>query len=71
MRIDLPTCGFKNCRYCFDGNCTNKIEYEVCEFQRLKLYVYYTDNIDNIQTYKADANRIAEAVERTKKYIKG
>lgn len=22
MRIDLPNCGFKNCKYCFDGNCT-------------------------------------------------
>lgn len=25
MRIDLPTCGFKPCRYCFDGNCTNTV----------------------------------------------
>ena len=29
MRIDLPTCGFKSCRYCFDGNCTKKVEYMI------------------------------------------
>lgn len=36
MRIDLPTCGFKNCRYCFDGNCKSKLEYERCEYRDLK-----------------------------------
>ena len=36
MRIDLPTCGFKNCRYCFDGNCKSKLEYERCEHRDLK-----------------------------------
>ena len=30
MRIDLPSCGFRNCRYHFDGNCTKKVEYEKC-----------------------------------------
>lgn len=35
MRIDLPCCGFKNCRYQFDGNCTNKKEYERCEYMEL------------------------------------
>lgn len=35
MRIDLPCCGFKNCRYQFDGNCTNKNKYEKCEYQYL------------------------------------
>ena len=33
MRADLPCCSFKNCRYCFDGNCRNPIEYEICEFR--------------------------------------
>lgn len=32
MRADLPCCSFKNCRYCFDGNCRNPIECERCEF---------------------------------------
>ena len=33
MRLDLPQCNFKNCRFSFDGNCTNKIEYERCEYR--------------------------------------
>ncbi len=36
MRIDLPRCNFKNCRYCFDSNCTKKSEYERCEYQLAK-----------------------------------
>lgn len=36
MRIDLPTCGFKPCRYCFDGNCTKKVEYDRCEYREYK-----------------------------------
>lgn len=32
MRIDLPCCGFKNCRYCFDGNCTKPSKLEKCEY---------------------------------------
>lgn len=34
MRIDLPQCGFKNCRFCFDGNCTSKREYKRCHSRR-------------------------------------
>ncbi len=30
MRIDLPSCGFRNCRYHFDGNCTKLSEYNKC-----------------------------------------
>ena len=69
MRIDLPTCGFHNCRYYFDGNCKNKIEYEKCDYTHLK-YLYYTDSIEKLQEHRADANRIAEAKERTNKYEK-
>ena len=36
MRIDLPTCGFKSCKYCFDGNCTKKVEYDRCEYRGYK-----------------------------------
>lgn len=32
--------------------------------------VYFTANTDNLKKYKADADRIVEAVERTKPYIK-
>jgi hypothetical protein len=69
MRIDLPTCNLKNCRCYSDGNCKYRIEYEKCEYAHLK-YLYYTDNIEKIKEYRADASRIAEAKERTKKYEK-
>lgn len=36
MRIDLPRCNFKNCRYCFDSNCTKKTEYKRCEYRFAK-----------------------------------
>ena len=32
MRIDLPCCGFKNCRRYFDGNCMKSSEQEKCEY---------------------------------------
>lgn len=32
MSIDLPQCGFKNCRFHADGNCANKTEYSRCEY---------------------------------------
>lgn len=36
MRIDLPYCNFKNCKYQLDGNCTDQLMYERCEFNRMK-----------------------------------
>ncbi len=36
MRIDLPLCNLKTCRYSFDGNCTDKIKYEQCEYTLAK-----------------------------------
>ena len=36
MRIDLPRCNFKNCRYCFDSNCIKNTEYERCGFRLAK-----------------------------------
>lgn len=40
MRIDLPQCNLKTCRYCFDGNCTNKVKYEICEYAFLRKVGY-------------------------------
>lgn len=37
MRIDLPRCDFKNCKYQFDGNCMDKGRYEKCEYIELAL----------------------------------
>lgn len=31
MRIDLPFCNFKNCRYSADGNCVGGNRKETCE----------------------------------------
>lgn len=70
MRIDLPTCGFKNCRFYFDGNYKNRIEYEHCEYARLKNYIYYVGDESQLKSHKANADRIKESVERTKKYLK-
>ena len=36
MRIDLPFCNLKTCRYCFDGNCIEKNRYDTCEYAILK-----------------------------------
>ena len=30
MRIDLPFCNFKNCRFQLDGNCTARGQREYC-----------------------------------------
>lgn len=53
MRIDLPRCNFKNCRYCFDSNCTKKSEYERCEYQLAKAEAIkeFAENIKDIDLY--------------------
>lgn len=33
MRIDLPSCNFKNCRNSFDGNCKSIDCYRNCEYK--------------------------------------
>lgn len=35
MLIEKPQCNFKNCRYCFDGNCFSAAKYENCELTDL------------------------------------
>ena len=70
MRIDLPQCSLKTCRYNFDHNCKNKTEYDRCEFQLIKSYIYFTNSEDDLRKFYADANRIKEAVENTKQYGK-
>ena len=70
MRIDLPACNLKNCRCYSDGNCKYRVEYEKCEYQMLRSYIYFVNDEDALKEHKADANRIIEAVERTKKYMR-
>jgi hypothetical protein len=70
MRIDLPACNLKNCRCYSDGNCKYRIEYEKCEYARLRNYIYYAENVEELKEHIADAERIAEARKRTEKYDK-
>lgn len=51
MRVDLPTCNFKNCKYNVDYNCTKPNEYKVCSRGNIftlteKLYEKYPDDQD-------------------------
>ena len=47
MRIDLPCCGFSNCRYYFDGNCTDKVKYSDCQLSFLENY--YDESTKNLR----------------------
>ena len=60
MRIDLPQCNLKNCRKCFDGNCTDKVEYERCEFAHYK-DLAYQDGLVSIETYQQRLIRYIDA----------
>lgn len=42
MRIDLPCCSFKNCKFQFDGNCTEESEYDMCR------HIHAVKTIDSI-----------------------
>ena len=55
MRIDLPCCGFKNCKYQFDGNCMDKGRYEKCEYIELALNVLPSAQQDVTDTNVGDA----------------
>lgn len=55
MRIDLPLCSFKPCKYCFDGNCIKASEYERCEYRMLT-------EISNIISDDYDLDRLKELV---------
>ena len=66
MLIDKPQCNFKNCRYCFDGNCVNASRYENCtmtdlhsEIARLRV------DLDN-----AKADTVRKMQERLKSRMK-
>lgn len=37
MKINLPFCTFKPCKFYNDGNCTEEKQYKECEFMRLKM----------------------------------
>lgn len=51
MRIDLPGCNLKTCRYCQDHNCIDKNRYETCDYARLS-NEEYTANLEGITNYQ-------------------
>ena len=59
------------CNVCMEPNiiATNRT-YDHCMVNNINGYVYIVDNTDRLKEHKASAERIAEAIERTKKYIK-
>lgn len=38
MRIDLPGCDLKTCRFCQDHNCTDNNRYENCEYAIARVF---------------------------------
>lgn len=55
MRIDLPVCGFQNCRYSFDCNCTaGKIENERCEYRLLRDLLESRDRITKFSNMEVE-----------------
>lgn len=46
MRLDLPQCNFKNCKYSLDGNCIKPDEFPKCEYIVLKQNEMY-QNLNN------------------------
>ena len=54
MRVDLPQCNFKNCKYCFDSNCTKKNEYERCEYRQQKADIEGYGHLDVILNTAVD-----------------
>lgn len=40
MRINLPQCDLKTCRFFSDGNCLYRNEYEKCNYTMAKEYIH-------------------------------
>jgi len=45
VRIDLPKCSFKNCKYHLDCNCTSQKRYDACEFRQAQVEIETLNNI--------------------------
>ena len=51
MLIEKPRCNFKNCKYCFDGNCWSADKYENCTLTDLHSEIAkLTVDLDNAKT---------------------
>lgn len=70
MRIDLPGCGFRNCKYYFDGNCTDKVKYSDCKMSFLENYYYKSiENLYKTETHQALKSLMFEIKSELNKYI--
>ena len=58
MRIDLPCCGFRNCKSYFDGNCIDNVRYSDCIMSFLESY--YDKSIENL--YKTETNQALKSL---------
>jgi len=68
MRIDLPCCSFKNCRYNHDHNCTKPNEYEFCSRGNIfvmteKVYEKYPHDND-VWLLLQEVARLGERINR-------
>ena len=51
MLIEKPRCNFKNCKYCFDGNCFSANKYENCKVTDLHSEIAkLTVDLDNAKS---------------------
>ena len=67
MLIEKPRCCFKNCRYCFDGNCYSADKYENCTLTDLHYEIAkLTVDRDNA---KSEVDRLQEEANRYKRYF--
>ena len=63
MLIEKPRCSFKNCRYCFDGNCYSADKYENCKLTDLHSEIAkLTVDLDNAKSEVA--REIFEEIKR-------
>ena len=68
MLINKPRCNFKNCRYCFDGNCYSAYKYENCKVTDLHSEIAkLTVDLDNAKTEVA--REIFEEIEKIAKTV--
>jgi hypothetical protein len=64
--------GICNCTLPYMQNPTNYTvpSGDTCMANNTNGHVYFVNNVDDLKEHKANADRIAEAIERTQKYIK-
>ena len=59
------------CNACMEPNIiTTNHTYDYCMANNINGYVYVIDNTDRLSEHRADVNRISEAIERIKPYLK-